>query len=274
MLFRTVRILLLVLFIVTAVVFTVFTVYQYTHEDIQPPVFTMDQNVIEVSVNASNEELCAGLHAYDNMDGDISSRISVYKVSQLISLNEATITYVVFDDAGNSALASRTIRYTDYRRPHFSISEPLIFRIGDTIRLDAVTASDVLDGNITNRITYDASISTVSPGFYPMLMQVVNSAGDASTLTVTLIVEDGSASMPSIRLNEYLIYVGVGETLDYPSFVKSVRDPRTPDRIPVSKVDYNADNVDLSTPGTYEVYYFYTGISGDTATVILTVVVE
>ncbi len=274
MLFRTVKVLLLVVFTITAVAFVVFSAYQYTHEDIQPPVFTMDQDVIEVSVDAANAELCAGLHAYDNMDGDISSKISVYKVSQLISLNEATITYVVFDEAGNSALTSRTIRYTDYRKPHFSISEPLIFRIGDSIRLDAVSASDVLDGNITNRITYDASITTVSPGFYPMLMQVVNSAGDASALTVTLIVEDGSASMPSIRLNEYLIYVNAGEKLDYQSFVKSVRDPRTPDRIPVSKVDYNADNVDLSTPGTYEVYYFYTGISGDTATVILTVVVE
>lgn len=274
MLFRTVRLLLLVLFIITAVIFTVFMVYQYTHDDIQPPVFTMDQDIIEVSVNASNEELCAGLHAYDNMDGDISDRITVYKVSQLISLNEATITYVVFDEAANSAFCNRTIRYTDYRKPHFSISEPLIFRIGDTIRLDAVSATDVLDGNITSRITYDASISTISPGFYPMLMQVVNSAGDASNLTVTLIVEDGSASMPSIRLNEYLIYVNAGEKLDYQSFVKSVRDPRTPDRIPVSKVEYNADNVDLTTPGTYEVYYFYTGISGDTATVILTVVVE
>lgn len=274
MLFRTVRLLLLVLFVITAILFSIFMVYQYTHEDIQPPVFTMDSDVIEVSVSATNEELCAGLHAYDNMDGDISSRISVYKVSQLISLNEATITYVVFDDAANYATCSRTIRYTDYHKPHFAISEPLIFRIGDTIRLDAVTASDVLDGNITNRITYDASISTISPGFYPMLMQVVNSAGDASQLTVTLIVEDGSASMPSIRLSEYLVYAGVGEELDYQSFVRSVKDPRTPNRIPVSKVDYNAENVDITQPGTYEVYYFYTGISGETATVILTVVVE
>lgn len=264
----------MIVFIVFAIAFSVFMVYQYTHEDIQPPVFTMDYDTIDVGVNAANEDLCAGLHAYDNMDGDISDQIMVYKVSQLISLNEATITYVVFDEASNSSFCSRTIRYTDYRKPRFSVSEPLIYRVGDDIRLDAVTASDVIDGDITNRITYDASISTITPGYYPMLMQVVNSAGDAASMTITVIVESGSASMPSIRLSDYLIYVPVGEEVDFRSFIKSVKDPRTPNKISTSKVDVNFDEVDLSTPGCYEAYYYYTGISGDTATVILTVVVE
>lgn len=274
MLFRSIRILLVVLFAITAVLFGIFVGYQYTHEDISPPVFVMESNLIEVSVNATNEELCAGLYAYDNIDGDISSKISVYRISQLVTLNEATITYVVFDNAANHAMCSRTIRYTDYQKPHFSVSEPLLFRVGDTIRLDSVSASDVLDGDITNRITYDASITTIAPGYYPMLMQVVNSAGDAATLTLTVIVEDGSVTAPAIRLTDYLVYVSAGDTLDFKSFVKSIKDPRVSSRIPVSKIEYNAENVDLSTPGTYEVYYYYTGHSGETATVILTVVVE
>lgn len=274
MLFRTVKILLITLFVISGAVFGVVMVYQYTHEDISPPVFVMDSDYIEVSVNASNAQLCAGLHAYDNMDGDISNRIMVHKVSQLVSTNEAQITYVVFDEAANSATCSRMIRYVDYQKPHFAISEPLIFRVGETIRLDAVTASDALDGDITNRITYDASISTATPGHYAMLMQVVNTAGDAATLTVTVIVEDGSASIPAIRLNDYLIYTAVGEEPNYKSFVKSVKDPRTPDKISNSKVEIDASDVDINTPGKYEVYYYYTGVSGETGTVILTVVVE
>ena len=274
MLFRGIKIGLLSLFGVIAIAFGIFMAYEYTHEDVSPPVFVVENNVIEVSVNASNEELCAGLYAYDNVDGDISDKISVYKVSQLFSRNEATITYVVFDQASNHAMCSRTIRYTDYRKPRFSISEPLVFRVGDKIRLDSVSASDVLDGNITNRITYDASIATISPGYYPMLMQVVNSAGDAASLTVTVIVESGSATTPIIRLTDYLIYVSAGDTVNYKSFVKSIKDPRVPGHIPIGKIEYNANDVDLSTPGTYEVYYYYTGLSGDVATVILTIVVE
>ena len=274
MLFRGIKIALLVLFGVITVAFGIFMGYEYTHEDVSAPVFVIEDDVIEVSVRASNEELCKGLYAYDNVDGDISDKISVYKISQLVSLNEATITYVVFDQASNHATCSRTVRYTDYRKPRFSISEPLVFRVGERILLDSVGASDVLDGNITNRITYDASISTVSPGYYPMLMQVINSAGDAASLTVTVIVETGSASAPIIRLRDYLIYVSAGDTLNYKSFVKSIKDPRVPGHIPTSKIEYNAEDVDLSTPGTYEVYYYYTGLSGDVATVILTVVVE
>lgn len=274
MLFRTVRITLIIVFVIVAILFTAFMVYQYTHEDISPPVITMDYDSIEVGVNATEKDLCAGLHAYDNIDGDISDQISVYKVSQLISLNEATITYVVFDNASNSTFCTRTIKYTDYHKPKFAISEPLIYRVGDEIRLDAVTASDSIDGDITNRITYDASVSTATPGYYPMLMQVVNSAGDAASLTVTVIVDNGSAALPSIRLSDYLLYVDAGTELDFRSFIKSVKDPRTPNKIPVSKVDCSTENVDLSTPGVYEAYYYYTGISGDTATVILTIVVE
>lgn len=274
MLFRSIRIILIVLFVITAVLFGAFIGYQYTHEDISPPVFVMDTDYIEVSVNASIDDLCQGLYAYDNMDGDISGKISVYKISQLISLNEATITYVVFDEAANHATCSRTIRYVDYQKPHFAISEPLVFRVGDTIRLDSVTAYDVLDGDITNRITYDASIATLTPGYYPMLMQVINSAGDAASLTVTVIVEDGSATLPTIRLTDYLVYVKAGDELDFTSFVKSIKDPQVPNRIPNTKIGINAENVDLSTPGTYEVNYYYTGVSGDTASIILTVVVE
>lgn len=274
MLFRTVKILLVILFVISGAIFGVVMVYQYTHEDVSPPVFVMDTDYIEVSVHATNAQLCAGLRAYDNMDGDISDRIMVHKISQLVSTNEAQITYVVFDDAANSATCSRMIRYIDYQKPHFGISEPLIFRVGETIRLDAVTATDTLDGDITNRITYDASLSTAVPGHYSMLMQVVNTAGDAATLTVTVIVENGSASIPAIRLNDYLVYINTGETLNYRSFIKSVKDPRTPDRIPTSKVDIDSSEVDTSTPGKYEVYYYYTGVSGETGTVILTVVVE
>lgn len=274
MLFRTIRIVLIVLFVLVTILFSVYMVYQFTHEDISPPAFVMETDYIEVSVNATLDELCQGLYAYDNIDGDISDKIAVYKISQLISKDEATITYVVFDEAANHSMCSRTIRYIDYQKPRFSISEPLVFRVGDTIRLDSVSAFDVIDGDITNRITYDASIATITPGYYPMLMQVVNSAGDASRLEVTVIVEDGSASIPVIRLTDYLVYVAAGDTVDYSSYVKSIKDPRVPNRIPVSKIEYNADNVDLSTPGTYEVYYYYTGVSGDTATVILTIIVE
>ena len=44
--------------------------------------------------------------------------------------------------------------------------------------------------------------------------------------------------------------------------------------VPLSQVSINDSGVDYSQAGVYEVYYYYTGISGEVATVILTVVVE
>ena len=46
------------------------------------------------------------------------------------------------------------------------------------------------------------------------------------------------------------------------------------DEISRTAAKVNAKKVDPTTPGTYEVYYYYTGLSGEIATAILTVVVE
>ena len=44
--------------------------------------------------------------------------------------------------------------------------------------------------------------------------------------------------------------------------------------ISVYRVTINSTNLNMAVPGVYEVYYYYTGISSEIATVILTVIVE
>ena len=274
MLIKTIRILLVTLFVLAALAAGTLAVYHYTHDDVSAPVFTSDYDLLEVSSAATDEELCAGLHAYDNMDGDITDRIQVQSISTLINATDATVTYLVFDSASNSTTYTRTIRYTDYTRPRFAISQPLIYGIGERITLlDRLTAYDVIDGDISGRILLSQnSLNNSVEAVYRITVQVTNSAGDTAILPLTVTVKSLSASMPTLRLTDYLVYLKAGEEVDWESFIGSVRDPLgSSDR---SKVFYNADAVDLDTPGTYEVSYFYTGRSSDTVSVLLTVVVE
>lgn len=275
MLLKTIRILLVTVFVLVAAAFGILVVYQYTHEDVQPPVFTSDFDLLEISVNASDRDLCAGLHAYDNVDGDISDRIVVKSVSPLVNATDAVITYLVFDESSNAATYTRTLRYTDYSRPRFALSQPLIFTVGDKITLlDRLSAYDALDGDLTGRILLTQStISNSTAGSYVIHVQVTNSAGDTSVLPLTITVQRPSASMPTVSLKEYLIYVKKGETVDWSSFVASVQDPLV-GAARRSDVICNTDKVDLSAEGTYEAYYYYIGKSGETATAILNVVVE
>ena len=101
--------------------------------------------------------------------------------------------------------------------------------------------------------------------------------GDTIYLPLTVQILDNSASRPKIALKEYLIYLERGQRLRYRRFLQEVKDPLYPDKseaVPLSLVSVNDSNVDPNTPGVYEVYYYYTGISGEIATVILTVIVE
>ena len=275
MLLKTIRILLITVFVLVAAAAGTLVVWHYTHDDISAPVFTSDYELIQVSVRATEEQLCTGLHAYDNVDGDISDRILVKSVSPLINKTDAIVTYLVYDNASNAATYTRTIRYIDYTAPHFALSKPLVYSVGDKITLlDRLTASDGISGDITNRILLtSAKVSNTTEGSYPITVQVTNSAGDTSMLTLTVRVEPLSASAPTLRLTDYLIYIKPGEKVLWSRFIDSVRDPMDPSPS-TSKVIYNAENVDLKTPGTYEAYYYYVGQSGETATVILTVVVE
>ena len=273
MLLKTIRIILVIVFVLALLGAGAVAVYQYTHVDVMPPVFTMDYDLVEVSAGADTAALCAGLHAYDNVDGDLSDQIRVQSISTLFNATDATITYLVFDEASNSATCTRTVRYTDYRRPHFALSQPLVYGIGDRITLlDRLTASDVIDGDISSRILLQQnSVRNTEAASYRITVQVTNSAGDTAILPLTLTVQSMTASTPTLRLTDYLIYVNQGDEVDWGSYVASVRDPLGgSDR---SKVRWNAEDVSLDTPGTYEVPYFYEGRDG-TASVLLTVVVE
>lgn len=264
-------------------------VYYYvrTHEDYQPPVFHAESDVIELSVADPQEALFQGLSATDDRDGDLTGKIRVKGTTAFTdSANaEFNVSYIVFDSASNYATYTRTARYTDYVSPRFSLAQPMIFGLSETVRFDGtVTVTDQLDGDISGRLKLEESnILNTIPGTYRVLLSATNRMGDTVTLPLTVQITENSRSCPKIELKKYLIYLDVGQKTKYRSYISSVTDPMRKGRedseeedepISVKDVSINYSEVDTSVPGTYEVYYYYTGISGELATVILTVVVE
>jgi hypothetical protein len=250
--------------------------YNYTHEDVAPPAFDSDTDLLEVSVSATDRQLCAGLRAYDNVDGDITDRIMVKSISQLINDTDVRVTYIVFDDASNYATYERTVRYADYVPPHFSLSKGMSYNAGDTVTfLDRLSARDAVDGDITSKLTLlHSSVVSNIPGTYSVTVSVTNSLGDSSTLPLTVIVVNRTPSLPQINLSEYLIYLPKGSPIRPRDYLAGVEDPLAEDEINLREVRINGKTINTDVPGVYEAYYYYTGESGEIATAILTVVVE
>lgn len=276
---KYVRIILIILFCAALAGAVGLYFYNYTHEDTSAPAFRSEAELLEVSVTDPEQALMQGLSAYDNVDGDLTSKIRVKEISQLINDTDVNVSYIVFDESSNYATYSRTVRYRDYLPPRFRLLQPMIFGMGQPVTFTGyVTVTDQRDGDISGRLKLEEStVINNTPGTYTAMLSVTNRMGDTSYLPLTVQIIDNTPSRPTIQLKDYLIYVKTREHVSFRRYLDEVTDPMSPEAdktVPLSKVSINASDVDTDTPGVYEVYYYYTGISGEIATVILTVIVE
>lgn len=273
---RVIRIGLIALTVMLLIGAGILFYYNYTHEDISKPTFQASSATIEVSVKAERKDLCAGLHAYDNMDGDITDRIMVQSISSFSADDSFRVRYIVFDRASNYSVCERVARYTDYTPPTFTLNKPMVFNVGDTITyLDRISANDCIEGDISDRITLlESNVSSSTQGTYRIKVSVTNKMGDTAELPLTVLVRNASPSAPTITLSKYLLYQKAGELKNFRTLIASVSDPLLEEAAPKKNVKINSSGYDYQTPGTYDVYYYYTGASGETATAVLTVVVE
>ncbi len=275
---RYLQIIVISLFLVVAIAFSVFFSYDRLMTDHTAPNIVSDGVPLYVSVNASNQELCAGLTAYDNIDGDVTDRIIVRKVSLLSGANSALVSYAVFDSTSNYCTFSRMIYYTDYCKPRFSLSQPLSYAPNSTITLlDRLTAQDVIDGDISQRIRLSSlSISNTEPGEYPITVQVTNSSGDTASVNLTLLIENSTSRHPTISLSNYIHYVTRGDTLTEDmlrDLIIGARESAYGEAVAAEDIEISGE-VDTAKRGSYTVTYSYTNAQSLTRAVLLNVIVE
>lgn len=253
------------------------------------PVFSMDSDLLEISVSDGEEVLLGGIRAADDRDGDLTGDIIVENVHGFVSDNERKVDYVVFDSDNHVSRISRRIRYTDYVSPRFSLDAPLAFQVGTLSILDHMHAQDCLDGDITStiKIIPEDGFSLNVPGTYRVRFQAANSAGDVEEISCSVVVSDISpASRPRFRLKSCLVYVDRGSSFDplaYPDRVEigsreyeivrghgnyfdTERDPKAKVVVGTDSVKVE-NNVNTGESGSYEVRYSLTVDAGNQETV-------
>lgn len=226
-------------------------------QDIGPKIECSTQ-LLEVSASASKADLLSGVTAYDEQDGDLTGKIMVAGISKLISNDTAKVTYLVFDSDDNMASFTRKIRYTDYRKPRFTVdpAQPLIYSAsGDVTVLDRLGAQDVVDGDISDRVRVSTLSPTDDPEVYHITIQVTNSMGDTAWLKLPVQLLGSDPQRPTVTLSEQLVYVSAGEQIDLASYLSGVTlaDGTAAD---ASQVTISGE-VDTTQPGTYYITYAY-----------------
>ena len=276
------HLIIVVLFFISAILFGFTQVRDYMKNAGSPPEISMDKATLEVSVNVTNEELLAGLEAWDEEDGDLTDQLLVESFSRFVGKGRRNVTIGVADSQGKVTEVTRNLVYTDYESPKFALTAPLylpITKCDDPLAL--LTASDKVDGDISNNIEISSIPAEYgdNPGEYEVVFAVSNSAGDKVDLPVTVTIYDAKDTQgaPAITLSAYLVNVKKGDKIEPWDYVTGAEYERIKyereeggstlyavngktdeddNVLSLSKGDFNiANTVDWNEEGVYEIQY-------------------
>ena len=261
------RYIMLALVLAAAIaLFGAYLVLTHKLKDTTPPVITVAEELLQLSVNDENEILMTGITAMDDRDGDVTASLLVESVYGITEDHVTTVTYAAFDRAGNVSKIQRNVRYTDYRAPRFEFMGSLSFPHNSIFDLlDYVGANDVLEGDIRRRVRATLVSDTRSIdelGSHVVRLQVTNSLGDTVEMDVPVEVYDPEWYLASVKLDTYLLYLKKGDVFNprehLDKFVVRGDDTDISRGIPEG-IDYEINgSVNTAVPGVYQVRYTLT----------------
>ena len=278
---RRIKIGLFVAVIVVGILYLANKWMIYSRFDNSYPEISFDEELLQVSVKVTEEELLQGVTATDKKDGDVSDTLMIESMSKLLEGNQRIITYVAFDKDNHVGKAERKIQYTDYTPIRFSLEEPLMVSdYGTELSeiLKPLKVVDCIEGDLSSQIVMvDYQVETSSSDYRAITygVQVTSSCGEVASLPLPVKMRmDASSQLgknATIELSEYLIYKKVGEEIDLPSYITSVIVRGMEQE--VSGVEISSD-LDMTTPGVYTASYSIFQDDSGTITDLIIVVEE
>ena len=285
---RKSRTFVVIFFILSVAIFAVFRIARAASTDRTIPVIEMANDSITVSVEGGDKAILEGVKAMDAKDGDITESLFIESRSSFVEKGRFKVSLVAVDKDNHVAKAEREVIYSDYKSPQFSLAGPLKFQTTLESRDDLniavnLSAQDVIDGNISNRIKISSDYSILGngnvTGDYPMEFIVTNSMGDTVKLPVTVTIYSAleENGLPVITLSQYLINTPAGTSVDLTSLVEQINYHNDTYRRGEDGDFYNGEYdkegnpekyssndikieeaVDWDTPGVYEVKIVFT----------------
>ncbi len=248
------RIVVLILLVLSIGIFAYAEYGELTNIDRTKPVITGSTDTLQLTCDYTEEELLAGLTAYDDKDGDLTDEIMVGSITRFHEKGKSNVTYVVFDSANQPATFTREVEFTDYTSPEIEIITPLVYTEGSGDDFFThLGATDVLDGDLSSlvRVT-DSNVNYLSEGTYSIKTEVTNSFGDLVEMILPVHIVDVIDTRIEITLRKNIVYLEKDEEFNPRTYIQSATlDARDYDK---SKIKIES-HVKTDTPGCYEVKY-------------------
>ena len=220
-----------------------------------------------------------GITATDHEDGDVTKNIIFPKVDlSTLEIGNHELIYKVTDSDGNASTFNRVFTVNpslvEINNVPIILAENKVINFDDNFNpLDGTTAEDKEDGDITKDIkVVKNNVDVNTPGTYEVTYEVTDSQGAKATKTITVIVNPKMEEINSIPvINAEDKTLTVGDEFN-PLDIITAEDKEDGDITKDIKVVKN--NVDVNTPGTYEVTYEITDSQGAKANKTITIKIK
>ena len=224
-------------------------------QDTVPPVITSAISELHVDAAAGEAGLKEGLTATDDVDGDITRHIIVGTISPFKEKGVSDVEYVVFDSSNNVGRYERTVYFENYESPKLSLSKALVYEVNGKINIsDRLTATDMLEGDISGKIRFSsANLTVTEEGTYKLNVELKNSYGDSVKYQLPINLVRYNCDQELIQLSEYLVYVKKGAFLSPNKYIEKITN-RVGKEEGVDKVKITRE-VDLTKTGTGQICY-------------------
>jgi surface protein len=238
-----------------------------------PPVIKLiGDNPVTVEYGQTYTDL--GATAGDTVDGDLTNDIQT-NIAELDTTKIGTflLTYNVSDAAGLAALqVTRSVIIYDPYPPTISIvgASPITIEINSVYTDVGATATDVVDGTITDKIITVNNVDTTKVGTYTVTYNVTDAEGNAATERTRIVnVVDVP---PVIILNgKSIVTIDYGKT--YTDLGATATDYVDSDL--TNDIETNIDELDTTTIGPFKLTYNVSDAGGLAAVeVIRTIIVH
>ena len=246
-----------ILIFICTIVIWIYGKAEMRKQDTVVPVITSTMDVLHVDARAgvAKEGLKEGLSAFDDVDGDITGHIIVGTISPFKEKGLSDVEYVVFDSSNNVGRYERTIYFENYESPKIHLSKPLVYEVNGRISItDRLTAADMLEGDISDKIRFSSSNLTITEaGTYRLNVEVKNSYGDSVKYQLPINLVRYNCDQEYIQLMDYLIYVKSGEEVSPEKYIDKVIN-RAGETEGLENIKITRE-VDLTKSGTGQICY-------------------
>lgn len=178
------------------------------YKDVIAPVITLtDGETYNFSIG--NDFKDPGFTASDDVDGDITSKVSVEGTVDGKKAGTYKLTYTVQDSSNNICKIERTVKVGDFTAPKLTLQgdSDMQILLGNSYSEPGYSAVDNIDGDVTSKVSVSGSVDTNTMGRYEVTYTVTDAAGNTATKTRSIFVYKKQASANTVNPGNKVVYL-------------------------------------------------------------------